>query len=142
MDTLLVDRRSFLKVSLVAGGGLLLAYELEGPADGKAPYDAGRMRGVVELVAEKSGWGRKVPRGTGLGVAFHYSHAGYFAEVAEVSVDTTGKVKVGKFWVAGDVGRPIINPSGAINQIQGSVLDGVSEALHQEITIEGGHAKQ
>jgi isoquinoline 1-oxidoreductase beta subunit len=110
--------------------------------DGKAPYDAGRMRGVVELVAEKSGWGRKVPKGTGLGIAFHYSHAGYFAEVAEVSVDTAGKVKVGKFWVAGDVGRPIINPSGAINQIQGSVLDGVSEALHQEITIEGGHAKQ
>jgi isoquinoline 1-oxidoreductase beta subunit len=111
-------------------------------ADGKIPYDAGRMRGVVELVAEKAGWGRKVPKGTGLGIAFHYSHAGYFAEVAEVSVDAAGKVKVNKFWVAGDVGRPIINPSGAINQIQGSVIDGVSEALHQEITIEAGHTKQ
>jgi len=111
-------------------------------ADGKIPYDAGRMRGVVELVAEKAGWGRKVPKGTGLGIAFHYSHQGYFAEVAEVSVDGAGKVKVNKFWVAGDVGRPIINPSGAINQIQGSVIDGVSEALHQEITIEGGHTKQ
>ncbi|HZM51760.1 MAG TPA: xanthine dehydrogenase family protein molybdopterin-binding subunit [Vicinamibacteria bacterium] len=110
--------------------------------DGKIPYDAGRMRGVVELVAEKAGWGRKVPKGTGLGIAFHYSHQGYFAEVAEVSVDAAGKVKVHKFWVAGDVGRPIINPSGAINQIQGSVIDGVSEALHQEITIEGGHTKQ
>jgi isoquinoline 1-oxidoreductase beta subunit len=53
-----------------------------------------------------------------------------------------GKLEVNKVWVAGDVGRPIINPSGGINQIQGSVVDGVSEALGQEITIEAGHTKQ
>jgi isoquinoline 1-oxidoreductase beta subunit len=109
--------------------------------DGKSPYDAGRMRGVVELVAEKSGWGRKVPKGTGLGIAFHYSHAGYFAEVAEVSVDPAGKLKVHKVWVAGDVGRPIVNPSGAANQLQGSAIDGIG-GMYQEITIEGGRAKQ
>jgi isoquinoline 1-oxidoreductase subunit beta len=109
--------------------------------DGKAPYDAGRMAGVVKLVAEKSGWGRKVPKGTGLGIAFHYSHQGYFAEVAEVSVDKAGKLKVHKVWVAGDVGRPIVNPSGAINQYQGSAIDGIGE-MFQEITIEGGRVKQ
>jgi len=108
--------------------------------DGKAGYDAGRMRGVVELAAEKSGWGRKVPAGTGLGIAFHYSHAGYFAEVAEVTV-TGDRVKVHKVWVAGDIGRPIINPSGARNQLEGSVIDGLGEML-QEITIEAGRTKQ
>jgi isoquinoline 1-oxidoreductase beta subunit len=110
--------------------------------DGSAGYHAGRMRGVLELVAEKSGWGRKVPRGGGLGVAFHYSHAGYFAEVAEVSVDPSGSLRVSKVWVAGDVGRPIINPSGAVHQVQGSVLDGIGEMLRQEITIEGGRTRE
>jgi isoquinoline 1-oxidoreductase subunit beta len=105
--------------------------------DGKAGYDAGRMRGVVELVREKSGWGRKLPKGSGLGAAFHYSHAGYFAEVAEVAVDASGKLKVKKVWVAGDVGRPIINPFGAINQVQGSVVEALSEMI-QQITVEGG----
>jgi isoquinoline 1-oxidoreductase beta subunit len=110
--------------------------------DGKSGYHAGRMRGVVELVAEKSGWGRKLPKGSGLGIGFHYSHQGYFAEVAEVSVDARGGLKVPKVWVAGDVGSTIVNPAGAMNQVQGSVIDGLGEALMQEITIEAGRVKQ
>jgi isoquinoline 1-oxidoreductase beta subunit len=110
--------------------------------DGKAGYNAGRMRAVLDRVAQKSGWGRTVPRGTGLGAAFHYSHAGYFAEVAEVSVDAAGTLKIHKVWVAGDVGQPIVNASGAVNQVQGAVIDGIGEMLRQEITIDRGRTKQ
>jgi isoquinoline 1-oxidoreductase subunit beta len=106
-------------------------------------FDTGRMIDVLTLVGEKSGWGKRtLPKGSGLGVAFYYSHLGYFAEVVHASVGQGGRVSVDKVWVVGDVGSQIINPTGAQNQVQGAALDGIGEALGQAITLANGRVTQ
>jgi isoquinoline 1-oxidoreductase beta subunit len=111
-------------------------------ADGKGvPFDTGRMAGVVKLAAEKSGWGKSLPKGSGQGVGFHFSHLGYVAVVAQVSVAKDGKVKVDEVTVAADIGRQIINRSGAENQAEGSVTDGIS-TLYQQILVDQGRVQQ
>jgi isoquinoline 1-oxidoreductase beta subunit len=101
-----------------------------------------RLQGVLELVAEKSNWAnRKCPPGSGMGLACWYCHLGYFAEVAEVTVDASNQVRVNRVWIAGDIGSQIINPKAAENMVHGGIIDGMSE-MNQEITLVNGQVQQ
>ena len=106
-------------------------------------FDTGRMIDVLTMAGEKSGWGKRTAaKGSGMGVAFYYSHLGYFAEVVHATVGARGRVTVDKVWVVGDVGSQIINPTSAENQVQGAALDGIGEALGQAITLNNGRVLQ
>ena len=117
---------------------------LSGPVIGTGGgFDPARMRATLELVREKSGWGtKKLPAGTAMGVAFHFSHSGYFSEVAEVSVDAQKRVRVNRVVVAADIGRQIINPLNAEGQVHSSVIDGLGQLMTWEITVTGGKVNQ
>ena len=139
--------QSFIDELALAAGRDPVEFRLDllssGPtASTPGVMDARRMAAVVRLVAEKSGWGkRQFPKGTAMGIGFHFSHRGYFAEVAEVTVLDGKKIRVNKVWVAGDVGSQIINPGAAENLTQGAVIDGMSEML-QQISLENGRVVQ
>ncbi len=124
--------------------GMKAAAPNDGPMPPGVPPPAGlnpqRAIGVIRLAAQKADWGKKLPKGRAQGLAFYFSHQGHFAEIAEVSVDAKKKVTVHKVTVAGDIG-PIINLSGAENQCQGCVVDGVGQ-LALEITMENGVVEQ
>ena len=110
------------------------------PAKGRG-YSAGRMQAVLQAVAERANWaGRKTEPGKGYGVACYFSHAGYFAEIAKVRV-TKEDWQVLKVWCVGDVGSTIINPSGAQNQVEGAILDGIGSLRH-EIHFDKGAARE
>ena len=122
---------------------LLGAPRLMGQTGARDSYDTGRARGVLEQVAALSGWGKtQLPPRTGMGIASYYSHRGYFAEVARVHVSEAGEIKVEKVWMVGDIGSQVINPTGAMNQAQGSVIDGIGQALALAVTFDKGRAVQ
>jgi isoquinoline 1-oxidoreductase beta subunit len=104
---------------------------------GKAP----RAKAVLDLAAEKAGWGTPMAAGSGRGISVIEGFASYVAQVAEVAVDKNGQVRVTRVVCAVDCGR-IVNPDTVKAQIQGGVIFGITAALYGEITIKDGRVEQ
>ncbi len=141
--------QSFIDEVAIAAGKDPLAFRLEllnlpvPTGANRTGMNPDRMKDVVRLVGERSGWANRasLPKGVGMGTAFYFSHQGYFAQVAKVKVDNNGAWRVLKVWSVGDVGSTIINPINAHNQVEGSIVDGISE-MHQKITFDKGRTVQ
>ena len=118
-------------------------------AGGKDPYELRRtllanqprMRAVLDLVAEKGNWGKPLPAGRGRGIATHFSFDSYVGQVAEVSVDKDGVPRVHRVVCAVDCGR-VINPDSVKAQMEGGIVFGLTAALKDAITLEGGRVQQ
>jgi isoquinoline 1-oxidoreductase beta subunit len=133
--------QSFFDEVALAAGQDPLAFRLNllSKAYGEPPIDLQLSAGTLRKAAEAAGWGRDPGPNRGLGIAFHYDHGGFITHVVQVLADGN-RVKVEKVWSAIDVG-PVINLSGASNQVEGAIVDAFSTS-QLEITFANGAAQQ
>lgn len=114
------------------------------PANWKAKNDEdpdpARLRGVLDLAAEKIDWGKPLPKGRGCGIATYHSFGSYIAEAAEVTVNGSG-FKIDRMVAAIDCGQ-IVNPESVRAQAESAIIYGLSAALKNEITIKNGAVEQ
>lgn len=116
--------------------------DLQGRLAAKYPLETGRLRNVIELAAERSGWAKKKPaKGRALGIAAHWSFLTYVAAVVEVEVDSAGKIRIPRVDIAVDAGR-VISPDRVKAQFEGASVFGAGIALMNEITASGGAVNQ
>lgn len=108
---------------------------------GRAGYDPDKMKSVIDLVSQISGWGTKKAPNVYQGFAAHYSFATYAAHVAEVTKDAKGNLRVTRVYCAVNCGR-VVNQSGAENQVEGAIVDGLSHAMFSKVTFNKGAVEQ
>ena len=107
------------------------------PKDPSVNFSPKRASDVIKMCAEKAGWGRTLPKGSGLGLAWCYSHAGHTAQSVELSVDANKRIKIERIVAVLDVG-PIIDMAGSEAQAQGASTDALSTAMGLKVNIENG----
>jgi isoquinoline 1-oxidoreductase subunit beta len=112
-----------------------------GESPERYPVDTGRLRRVAEVAAREAGWGKKLPKGRGLGIAAHYSFVSYIATVVEVAVNNKGVVTIPRVDVAVDCGA-CVNPDRVRAQMEGACVMGVAVATLGEISFKGGRVEQ
>lgn len=105
------------------------------------PIDTARLANVTRIAARMANWGRKLPKGHGLGIAVHRSFLSYIATVVEVAVAEDGSLTIPGVWLAADAGT-VVNPRHARAQLEGGTLYGLSNALFGEITMTNGVVDQ
>jgi len=105
------------------------------------PIDTGRLRGVIERAAQGIGWGRSLPKGSGLGIAGHYSFVSYIAVAVEAVVSEGGRITIPRVDIAIDCG-PMVNPDRIRSQMEGAVIMGAGIASSAEISFKNGRAEQ
>ncbi len=104
-------------------------------------WNPGRLAIVLQVAADKAGWGRPLPGGEGLGIAGHFTFGGYVAWVAHVRVDDKGALRVLGLTGAVDCGLAV-NPNGIRAQMEGGACDALSTALGEELSIDGGRHRE
>src|SRR4029453_4988453 len=100
-----------------------------------------RARAVLDLAAQKAGWGQPFPKGVGRGISFQFAFATFMAHVAEVEVSSEGAVRVRRVICAVDCGT-VVNPDTVQAQVHSSVMFGITAALYGQITLKGGRVEQ
>ena len=108
------------------------------PTRASPAFYTARARAVIQQVLQDSQWQeRKSKRGHGFGFAFYFCHLGYFAEVVEVELKK-GALHVPRVWATGDIGSHIINPLHAEQQVRGAIIDGLTQAVGQQVNFTDG----
>ncbi len=105
------------------------------------PIDTARMRQVIEAATREAGWGKAMPKGSGLGLAATYTFVTYVAAVAQVVVDAKGNLSVPRIDVAVDCGA-VVNPERIASQIEGAAVMGMGVAMFNEISFKNGRVEQ